>query len=121
MIAKIWRGLTRAGDRHDFMSLLQARVQAQLATSRACLGAYVLQREIAGSQAESLVLTLHHEAAHATSPGECDPPAISEKEARLLLGYDPTAASYEVMIDPQRAVLYAELRRRFPLRFAAPR
>ena len=120
MIAKIWRGLTRAGDRHDFMSLLQARVQAQLATSRACLGAYVLQREIAGSQAESLVLTLHDEAAHATAC-ERDSPAISENEARLLLGYDPTAASYEVMIDPQRAVLYAELRRRFPLRFAAPR
>ncbi|MHB8812377.1 MAG: hypothetical protein ACYDAE_03850 [Steroidobacteraceae bacterium] len=121
MIAQIWRGLTRADDRHDFTSLLQARMQAELAASRACLGAYVLQRQMESSEVESLVMTLYDHGSRVSSghAGNPHPPPVSAKEARLLLGADATAARYEVIIDPQRALLYAELRRRFPLRFAA--
>lgn len=114
MIAQIWRGRTRADDSNDFTGLLQARIQAELASSRVCLGAYVLQRRIDDGQAESLVLTLYDR-------GSAEPTLPSHEEARLLLGCDPTPARYEVIVDPHRAVLYAELRRRFPLRFAAPR
>lgn len=124
MIAQIWRGLTRADDRHDFTSLLQARMQAELAASNECLGAYVLQRQMESSQVESLVLTLY-DREPLVNAGRSDkpdpPPLVSAKEARLLLGGDPAPAQYEVIIDPQRALLYAELRRRFPLRFAAVR
>jgi hypothetical protein len=114
MIAHIWRGRTRAGDLTDFTSLLEARVQAQLAASNACRGAYVLQRPIENSQVESLVLTLYDPRAPA-------PAVVSDTEARFLLGSDPVSARYDVVIDPRRAQLYAELRRRFPLRFAALR
>ena len=123
MIAQIWRGRTRDDDRNDFTNLLQARIQAEVASSSACRGAYVLQRQIEGGQAESLVLTLYDP----TSRGGCareqtpQPSLPSDKEARLLIGCDLTAVRYDVIIDPQRALLYAELRRRFPLRFAAPR
>lgn len=124
MIAQIWRGLTRADDRHDFTSLLQARMQVELAASNECLGAYVLQRQMERSQVESLVLTLYDREPLVNSgrSDKADPPSpVSAKEARLLLSGDPTPAQYEVIIDPQRALLYAELRRRFPLRFAALR
>ena len=123
MIAQIWRGRTRADDSNDFTGLLQARIQAELASSRVCLGAYVLQRRIDDGQAESLVLTLYDRGSVGASGREmnADPTLPSREEARLLLGCDPTPASYEVIVDPHRAVLYAELRRRFPLRFAAPR
>lgn len=123
MIAQIWRGRTRADDRNDFTNLLQARIQAEVASSSACRGAYVLQRQVEGDQAESLVLTLYDPASHGGSVREQTPRSLlpSDKEARLLLGCDPTPARYDVIVDPQRALLYAELCRRFPLRFAGPR
>lgn len=122
MIAQIWRGRTRADDRHDFTDLLQARIQAEVAGSSACRGAYVLQRQIEGGQAESLVLTLYDPTSLGSKREQTpQPSAPSDKEVRLLLGCDLTSARYDVIIDPQRALLYAELRRRFPLRFAAPR
>jgi hypothetical protein len=123
MIAQIWRGRTRADDRNDFTSLLQARIQAELASSRVCQGAYVLQRQIEDGQLESLVLTLYNTGPLGTSGREqsLQASAPSAEEARLLLGCDPTSARYEVIVDPPRALLYAELRRRFPMRFAAPR
>jgi hypothetical protein len=122
MIAQIWRGRTRADDSHDFTSLLQARLQAELAMSRACQGGYLLQRQTEDGQAESLVLTLYdHGSAGAERGAGPGLPHLSEKEARLLLGGDPIAARYQVILDPPRALLYAELRRRFPLRIAAPR
>lgn len=114
MIAQIWRGRTRADDLIDFTALLEKRVQAELADSSACRGAYVLQRPIGNRQVESLVLTLYDR------PGP-SPPVVSDREARFLLGSDPVSPRYEVIIDPRRAQLYAELRRRFPLRFAALR
>lgn len=123
MIAQMWCARTRADDRHDFAILLQARIQAELVSSKACRGAYVLQRQIGGGEAESLVLTLYDHRSLVGSP--CDenalPSSLSEKEARLLLGRDPTSTRYEVMIEPHCALLYAALRRRFPLRIAAPR
>ncbi|HEY1890159.1 MAG TPA: hypothetical protein VGG63_07125 [Steroidobacteraceae bacterium] len=113
MIAQIWRGRTRADDLTEFTRLLEERVQTQMAAA-ICLGAYVLQRPLESSQAESLVLTLYDR------PSPSAPP-ISDKEARFLLSCDPAPAGYEVVIDPRRARLYADLRRRFPLRIAALR
>lgn len=114
MIAQIWRGRTRADDLTDFTRLLEARVQSELAASSACRGAFVLQRSIENSQVESLVMTLYDPRAPA-------PPVVSDRETCFLLGSDPVSPRYEVIIDPRRAQLYAELRRRFPLRFAALR
>lgn len=48
---------------------------------------------------------------HQHPPEEARPPASGE----------PTPARHEVGIDPRRARLYERLRRRFPLRIAAPR
>jgi len=123
MIAQIWRGRTRADDRSDFTSLLQARIQAELAGSRVCQGAYLLQRHIEEGQVESLILTLYDRGPLGCGGGEenLQPLPPSDEEARLLLGRDLTSARYDVIVDPPRALLYAELRRRFPLRFAAPR
>jgi hypothetical protein len=50
-----------------------------------------------------------------------DQPLLCEQEAPRLLGSDPTRARNEVVVDPRRARLYTDLRRRFPLRIAAPR
>lgn len=83
----------------------------------------MLQRQIEDGQLESLVLTLYNSGPLGISGREqsLQPSAPSAEEARLLIGCDPTSARYEVIVDPPRALLYAELRRRFPMRFAAPR
>lgn len=123
MIAQIWRGRTRAEDRHDFTRALQETIQSELAISKACRGAYVLQREIEWGQTESLVLTLY-------DPGPLggrardeshDPTSRSGKAAHLLVSCEPIPVRYEVVVDPRRALLHARLRRGFPLRIAAPR
>jgi hypothetical protein len=121
MIARRWRGCTRAEDRHDFTNVLQARTQAELKVSDACRGAYVLQRHTEDGRSESLVLTLYDPAARGASvpPADFDPPLLSQKESRLLLTCDQASVRYDVIIDPHRERLYAELRRRFPLRFAS--
>lgn len=123
MIAHIWRGRTRAEDRHDFTSLLRAQMQAGLASSNACRGAYVLQRQIESGQVESLVLTLYDQRSLGSAGrGESFAlPLISDREARFLVGSDPVPERYEVIIDPRRALLYADLRRRFPSRIVALR
>ena len=46
---------------------------------------------------------------------------LCENEASLLAGCAGTPAPHEVVVDSRRALLYARLRRRFPLRIAAPR
>ena len=123
MIAQIWRGRTRAGDLDDFTRLLEERALKELEASRACHGTYVLQRPIEMSQVESLVLTLYDRPSRSDGGqgAALSSPPISEREARLLLGCDSAPARYEVIIDPRRARLYADLRRRFPLRLAALR
>jgi len=123
MIAQIWRCRTRADDAHDFTNLLQARAQAQLSASTACLGCYVLQRELANSEVESLVLTLYERRLLDAGVHDLTPwsPAISNEEARLLLPGGLAQTQYQVVIDPRRARLFADLRRRFPLRIAALR
>ncbi|HEY7889643.1 MAG TPA: hypothetical protein VIC29_15590 [Steroidobacteraceae bacterium] len=114
MIAQIWRGRTRAEDRHDFTRLLQERMRTEAAISQACRGAYVLQRELEEGEAESLVLTLYDQGAPV-------PPSQPAEEAALLVSCDLTPTQYEVVADPRRGLLYASLRRRFPLRIATPR
>jgi hypothetical protein len=98
-------------------------MQVGLASSNACRGGYVLQRQIEGSEVESLVLTLYDpRLLGGSGRGEGFAlPLISENEARFLVGCDPTPAQYEVIVDPRRGLLHAELRRRFPLRIAALR
>lgn len=122
MIAQLWRGSTRAADRHVFASLVQARVQAVLAGSEGCRGAYVLQREVQQDQVETLVLMLHAGAPFASDRDqELGPVILSAAGKRLLVAHEESAARYAVLNDPGRTLLYADLARRFPLRMMAPR
>lgn len=122
MIAQLWRGSTRAADRHAFASLVQARIRAVLAGSEACRGAYVLQREVRQDEVETLVLTLHAGAPFASDGEQAfSPVALSEAEKRLLVTHEGSAARYAVLTNPGRTLLYADLARRFPLRIMAPR
>lgn len=122
MIAQLWRGSTRAADRHVFASLVQARVQAALAGSEGSRGAYVLQRQVRQDEVETLVLMLHADARFVPDGGqEPGPVALSETEKRLLLAQEASAARYAVLTDPGRTLLYADLARRFPLRMMVPR
>ncbi|HEV2269872.1 MAG TPA: hypothetical protein VGR92_10455 [Steroidobacteraceae bacterium] len=45
----------------------------------------------------------------------------SEQQVRPLVSGDLTPARNDAVADPRRSRLYASLRRRFPLRIAAPR
>lgn len=123
MIAQICCGRTQAEDHDHLASLLKARIPALLKTSKACRGAYLLQRRLEPGRVESLVMTLYdHGFPVCLMHGETlDPRLLSEEESRLLLGCRPSPTRYDVIIDPRHSLLHADLRRRFPLRFAAVR
>jgi len=121
-LAQLWRGTARAGDRDVLAGVLQARIQTALAATEGCRGAYVLQRPIERGEVETLVLTLY-EGVGLGSGGTCGAglPALSDAEKRLLITADGCAVCYEVLADPGRMRLYADLSRRFPLRMMVPR
>jgi len=122
LMAQLWRGSTRVADRHVFASLVQAKIQAALSRSEACKGAYVLQRQVRQGEVETLVLMLHEGASVAGGGGrEPDLVVMSEAEKRLLIACDGSATRYDVLTDSRRALSYADLLRRFPLRMMAPR
>lgn len=114
MIAEIWSGRTSAEHRDSVTTALQAQIQAKMKSTSACRGAYVLQRQLDDGQYEILLLTLYEPQRGATGGAQhCQPPSLS--------GFGDTLTCYEVITDPARTLLYAELSRRFPPRMMAPR
>lgn len=106
MIAEIWSGRTRSEHRDTVTRQLQATIEAKIKSAAGCRGAYLLQRQIDADQVETLILTLYEPGRGSESPRE---------------DRDGTVTCYEVITDPPRTLLYAELSRRFPLRSMAPR
>jgi hypothetical protein len=115
VIAEIWSGRTSAARRDAVTTELQARIQTKMKTASACRGAYVLQRPLEGDQYEILLLTLYEpeRGSSREAPGHPD--------ATPLCDFGDTLTRYEVITDPVRSLLYAELSRRFPPRMMAPR
>jgi len=121
-VAKLWRSTTQVAHRDVLARLLQARIQAAIADSSACRGAYVLQRPTERGEVETLVLALY-EGARLGDGGACggDLLALCDAEKHLLLVADESTVRYDVLTDPGRMRLYADLSRRFPLRMMVPR
>lgn len=115
MIAEIWSGRTSAERRDAVTKQLQAKIQAKMQSTSACRGAYVLQRQLDGGQYEILLLTLYEPQRGATRDG------TAHRDAPPLTDFGDTLTCYEVITDPARTLLYAELSRRFPPRMMAPR
>jgi hypothetical protein len=110
MIAEIWSGPISAERRDTVTKQLQAHIQAKIQSTSACKGAYLLQRQLDGDRFEILILMLY------------EPRSGTEnREASPLGDFADTLTCYEVVTDPARTLLYAELNRRFPLRMMAPR
>lgn len=115
MIAEIWSGRTSAERRDTVTTALQAHIQAKMKSTSACRGAYVLQRPLECGQYEILLLTLYEPQRESTgrTVEACEEPPLSD--------FGDTLTCYEVITDPVRTLLYAELSRRFPPRMMAPR
>lgn len=115
MIAEIWSGRASAERLDAVTTELQAKIQAKIKSTSACRGAYVLRRQLDGGQYEILILTVYEPERGSRGSGAGQP------DASALPDLGATVISYEVVTDPARTLLYAELSRRFPLRRAALR
>jgi len=115
VIAEIWSGRIRAERRDAVTTELQAAIQQKMKTTGACRGAYVLQRQLESGEYEILLLTLYE-------PQRDSPPkGAPHRGAPSSSDFADTPTCYEVVTDPVRTLLYAELSRRFPPRMMAPR
>lgn len=110
MIAEIWSGRVRAERRAAVATELQAAIQEKMKATSACRGAYLLQRQLERGEYEILLLTLYEPERDSARNGA--PPSSD---------FGDTLTRYEVVTDPVRTLLYAELSRRFPPRSMAPR
>ena len=88
---------------------------------RTCKGVYLLTRPTGDTDVELMVLSLFGAAtASACHDGEALYRAAAF-DRRLPFVFDKRVAVYEVSTGSRRALSYANLQRRFPLRLMAPR
>lgn len=118
--AQLWRGVTPAADREACAQLL-AGIHASLVDSATCKGAYLLTRPTEDANVELVMLTLFAGAPVTTFHDHEALYRAAAFDRSLPLIFDRSVAVYEVLTEPNRALSYAKLRRRFPLRFMAPR
>jgi hypothetical protein len=121
LIAQIWRGQTRASDREASVAQLLKGIQTALVGCATCKGVYLLTRPTGDTDVELMVLSLFGAAtASACHDGEALYRAAAF-DRQLPFVFDKRVAVYEVSTGSRRALSYANLQRRFPLRLMAPR
>lgn len=121
MIAQIWRGVTRAADREACVAQLLAGIHTALVDCTTCKGVYLLTRSTDDADVELMVLTLFEGAAVAAHHHDEALYRATVFDRPRSCVSDGRVAVYEVSTAPSRALSYANLRRRFPLRLMAPR
>jgi hypothetical protein len=102
MIARHWRGWTKAQDADAYELLLRSTVLPGLKSIEGYLGGYVLRKE-SDKEVEFVVVNLFNSLdAVQRFAGPNYSTAVFEPEARrLLCRIEPTATHYEVRVTPE--------------------
>ena len=97
MIARHWKGWTKAADADAYDRLLRETVLPQLTRLSGYRGGYVLRREL-GDEVEFLVLNLFEslEAVKSFAGEEYEVPVFEPEAKWLLSRIEPRAVHYEV-------------------------
>jgi hypothetical protein len=107
MIARHWRGWTKAQHADEYETLLRTRVLPELAENAGYRGGYILRgHTVDGDEIEFVVINLFDsiEAVRAFAGPDYFTP-VFEPEARLLLSrFEPIANHYEVRENTVRAL-----------------
>lgn len=98
MIARIWKGTTKADSAEPYISHLQESVIPELSAIPGFCGVYVLRRVGTGAE-EFLVLTLWEslEAVRRFSGPDTEHAVVPPKAQALLASYDTRATHFEVV------------------------
>ena len=100
MIARIWRGRTRAAQADAYLAYLEATGLKDYAATPGNRGVRVLRR-IAGDEAEFLLITFWDslDAIRAFAGPDIETAIYYPEDDAYLLGREPTVTHYEVVVD----------------------
>lgn len=100
MIARIWRGRTRAAQADTYLAYLEATGLADYTRTPGNRGLRVLRR-VEGDVAEFLLITLWDsmDAVRAFAGPEPERAVYYPEDDEYLLEKDPTVSHYEVLVD----------------------
>ena len=100
MIARIWRGRTRAAQADAYLTYLEATGLKDYAATPGNRGVRVLQR-MEGDEAEFLLITFWDslDAIRAFAGPDIETAVYYPEDDAYLLGREPTVAHYEVVVD----------------------
>ena len=101
MIGRLWHGKTKTENAANYENVLRTLVLPELEEIPGCKGAYVLRRNV-DDGVEFITLTLFESLDAVKSfAGENYKQAVILPEAQALLStHEPTAAHYEIVIQP---------------------
>lgn len=102
MIARVWRGWTKAEDADAYEKLLREVVYPELQTIKGYLGGYILRHD-APDEVEFVAVNLFESlnAVKAFAGPDYDVPVFEPEARRLLSKVEPIARHYEVRKAPQ--------------------
>lgn len=102
MIARVWKGWTRAADADAYERLLRQVVYPQLRRLAGYEGGYILRRE-EGQETEFVTVNLFAsmEAVKAFAGENHETPVFEPEAKRLLCRVEPVARHYQVKHAPQ--------------------
>ena len=102
MIARIWRGWTKAQDADAYEKLLKEVVYPGLQTINGYLGGYILRHE-SGDETEFVTVNLFEslDAVLAFAGPDYEIPVFEPEARRLLSKVEPIAHHYDVRKSPQ--------------------
>ncbi len=100
MIARIWRGRTRASQADAYLTYLEATGLKDYAATPGNRGVRVLRR-IEGDEAEFLLITFWDslDAMRAFAGPDIETAVYYPEDDAYLLGREPTVTHYEVVVD----------------------
>ncbi|MCG8608054.1 antibiotic biosynthesis monooxygenase [bacterium] len=102
MIARVWRGWTKAGDADTYEKLLQEVVYPELQTIRGYLNGYILRHD-SKDETEFVTVNLFEslDAVKAFAGPDYEAPVFEPEARRLLSKVEPIARHYDVRQPPQ--------------------
>jgi heme-degrading monooxygenase HmoA len=102
MIARVWKGWTKAEDADAYEKLLREVVYPQLRKLNGCKGGYILRQD---GKDETEFVTVNFfeslEAVKAFAGPEYEIPVFEQEARRLLSRVEPIAHHYDVRESPQ--------------------
>src|SRR5437868_4946922 len=101
MIARVWRGFTKAEDGDAYEGILRKEILPSIHKVKGCTGSYLLRRNVPG-EAEFVTMLFFesYDAVSAFAGAEYETAVIAPIDQKYLTHFDRRSTHYEVVLQP---------------------